>query len=167
MMTLVVDGHIICDVEKFIRLALTISDLMTDDAMQSVALKEMRELVSVPDRNMYNDIMYDSPEDIHRDIFTCIIEKRGAWSVLSKLDKVGITTEAQLKSFIIAAHRPEGFGAKTIGLIAEYIYIRGLTSSPEKIVSRFYKLGWQDYNIAMDTIDKAKLYWQNVDKFHD
>ena len=161
MMTLVVDGHIICDVEKFIRLALTISDPMTDDVMQSVALnalKEMRELVSVPDRSMYNDIMYDSPEDIHRDIFTQIIGKGGVSSVLSKLDKVGITTEAQLKSFIIAAHRPEGFGAKTIGLIAEYIYIRGLTSNPEKIVSRFYKPGWQDYILAMDTIDKAKLY---------
>lgn len=64
MMTLVVDGHIIVDVEKFIRLALTASDPMTDDAMQSVALnalKEMRTLVSVPDRSIHNDIMKDSP----------------------------------------------------------------------------------------------------------
>lgn len=63
MMTLVVDGHIIVDVEKFIRLALTVSDSMTDDAMQSVALdalKEMRTLVSVPDRSTHNDIMKDS-----------------------------------------------------------------------------------------------------------
>lgn len=63
MMTLVVDGHIIVDVEKFIRLALTVSDSMTDDAMQSVALdalKEMRALVSVPDRSTHNDIMKDS-----------------------------------------------------------------------------------------------------------
>lgn len=73
MMTMVVDGHIISNVEKFIRLALTASDPMTDDAMQSTtlnALKEMRTLVTVPDRSMHNDIMKDSPEDIHRDIFT-------------------------------------------------------------------------------------------------
>ena len=124
MMTLVVDGHTISDVEKFIRLALTASDPMTDDAMQSVALnalKEMRALVSVPDRSTHNDIMWDSPDDIHRDIFTNELGKAGVSSALTKLDKMGITTEAQLKNFIIAAHRPEGFGAKTIGLIAEYV----------------------------------------------
>jgi hypothetical protein len=159
MVTLVVDGHIISDVEKFIRLALTASDPMTDDAMQSVALnalKEMRALVTVPDRSTHNDIMWDSPDDIHRDIFTNVLGNAGVSPALTKLDKVGITTEAQLKNFIIAAHRPEGFGAKTIGLIAEYVYIRGLTSSPENIVSRFYKPGWHEYNLAMNTIAETK-----------
>lgn len=163
MMTVVVDGHIISDVEKFIRLALTASDPMTDDAMQSAALnalKEMRELVTIPDRSMHNDIMKDSTDDIHRDIFTNELGHAGVSSALSKLDKVGITTEAQLKNFIIAAHRPEGFGAKTIGLIAEYVHMRGLTSSPDNIISRFYKPGWHEYNLAMDAIAEAKRYWR-------
>ena len=163
MMTLVIDGHIICNVEKFIRLALIASDPMTNDPMQIDALnalKEMRELVTVPDRSGHDDIMKDSADEIHRDVFINELGHNGVSHTLSKLDKMGITTEAQLKSFIIAGHRPEGIGAKTIGLIAAYVHKRGLTSSPENIISRFYKPGWHEYNLAMDSIDDADRYWR-------
>jgi len=49
-MTLVINGHIIMDVEAFIRHALTACSIDTDDQVRVNTLLEMQKLVKIPDK---------------------------------------------------------------------------------------------------------------------
>ena len=159
--TIVKDGAIISDAEKYLALSVTLFKQGIPDYKTKEILEKMSELVSYPNGDgVYSDVHVTS-DPIHRGIVWSI----GGKSFTNKLDRIGIKTEYDLWEFVKAANRKEGFGPQAIGLIAAYLMIRECITNPAIVIARFFEPSWKEYNKAIVTCNNTVNKWNEPSIF--